>query len=211
MTSKSEKGDKSDNKKHKESKDNKDDEKTESKKQKTDKLKVYISMDDLTCPVCYEIMIEPILYPCAHRVCRRCTKEMFLTPSADKQCPKCRARVNEKILKNVDTFVANITRQAPIKMPCGNTMTMEEYENHEKDCLTCCREALRREKDEKMRDRGRAQNTGGGGVASTNVFTQPGTIVEYYTQADGNNRTANLTIDDIFSLIGGIGGNNRLF
>lgn len=165
-----------------------------SSKRKTDdeeKMKVSINTSDLKCPVCTEIMIEPLLYPCSHRVCKSCTKEMFYSSAIAKRCPICRVGVSERVLENVDTFMSNITRQAPITMACGKVMTMEEYDNHEKTCLTCSQNAIARLRAEKQRERGRvttngaSTTSGSGRGSSVNLFGQPGAFVEYYTSGAG--------------------------
>ncbi|XP_053279242.1 E3 ubiquitin-protein ligase rnf168 isoform X2 [Pleuronectes platessa] len=51
-----------------------------------------LSLDDCRCPVCLEIIIEPVTLPCTHTFCKVCFLE-----TVDKStlcCPMCRKRVS---------------------------------------------------------------------------------------------------------------------
>lgn len=50
-----------------------------------------VRLQDLMCPVCRGILIEPVTLPCTHNLCLRCLKGTFEHNSLS--CPLCRLRV----------------------------------------------------------------------------------------------------------------------
>ena len=44
------------------------------------------------CPVCYDLIREPVVFPCDHEVCRECFDHSLKT--ANFCCPLCRKRVS---------------------------------------------------------------------------------------------------------------------
>lgn len=54
--------------------------------------------DNSECPICLESADDPVLTPCAHRLCRECLLTSWVTP-ASGLCPICRqiVRKNELI------------------------------------------------------------------------------------------------------------------
>lgn len=44
------------------------------------------------CPVCFELIIEPVVYPCAHEVCKACFEQCVAT--GNLHCPVCRHRIS---------------------------------------------------------------------------------------------------------------------
>ncbi|XP_078678578.1 E3 ubiquitin-protein ligase Midline-1-like, partial [Branchiostoma floridae x Branchiostoma belcheri] len=61
-------------------------------------------VEELTCPVCLELYEQPVLLPCAHSLCKRCTQQVFAEVAKkppqqaagqgaapkQMQCPSCR-------------------------------------------------------------------------------------------------------------------------
>ncbi|XP_077089714.1 E3 ubiquitin-protein ligase TRIM17-like isoform X2 [Siphateles boraxobius] len=45
--------------------------------------------EDLSCPVCYDIFINPVLLSCSHSVCSSCIKRVWKNKTF-KECPVCR-------------------------------------------------------------------------------------------------------------------------
>uniref|UniRef100_A0AAY4CAL5 RING-type E3 ubiquitin transferase n=2 Tax=Denticeps clupeoides TaxID=299321 RepID=A0AAY4CAL5_9TELE len=45
------------------------------------------SMDDVRCPVCADILLEPVTMPCGHSACLHCFERSSC-------CPRCRLRVS---------------------------------------------------------------------------------------------------------------------
>jgi len=49
-------------------------------------------MDDCMCPVCLEILIEPVTMPCKHELCMPCFQHNVQESSLT--CPMCRLRIS---------------------------------------------------------------------------------------------------------------------
>lgn len=50
-----------------------------------------LSVEDLTCPVCCEIFIFPVILSCGHNVCKECLQNFWKTKNT-QGCPVCRRR-----------------------------------------------------------------------------------------------------------------------
>ena len=48
--------------------------------------------DDINCPICYNVMVEPVSLECNHRFCWPCIKH---SKSVKSQCPLCRVDIIE--------------------------------------------------------------------------------------------------------------------
>ncbi|XP_049321408.1 E3 ubiquitin-protein ligase TRIM35-like [Astyanax mexicanus] len=48
-------------------------------------------VEDLTCPVCFEIFRVPVLLNCSHSVCKECLQK-FWESKGSRECPVCRRR-----------------------------------------------------------------------------------------------------------------------
>lgn len=51
-----------------------------------------LSISDCTCPICLEILIEPVNVPCKHEVCKKCFETML--DQTNLCCPMCRIRLS---------------------------------------------------------------------------------------------------------------------
>ena len=60
-----------------------------------------LDRDDVTCPICLDILYEPVLTPCGHDYCHHCIeRHISTTPMfAQNQCPLCREEF-EQYAKN---------------------------------------------------------------------------------------------------------------
>ena len=58
-----------------------------------------MAVDVPKCPICYEIISEPVVYPCQHEVCKECFERSMET--ANLWCPLCRKRVSSWARRNV--------------------------------------------------------------------------------------------------------------
>ena len=62
-----------------------------------------LKIEDYTCPICLEILLDPIHMPCNHRYCKTCISEYHLSNFNEKQvdlCPLCRQEydINECVV-----------------------------------------------------------------------------------------------------------------
>jgi E3 ubiquitin-protein ligase RNF168 len=51
-----------------------------------------MSLSDCTCAICFEILIEPVQFPCQHEMCLPCYKTML--DMTNMTCPMCRMRIS---------------------------------------------------------------------------------------------------------------------
>lgn len=72
------------------------------KKGQTSKLSdgnmISISVSDFTCPICLQILIEPVVMPCEHELCWPCFKQNV--EEANFLCPLCRMRISSWARRN---------------------------------------------------------------------------------------------------------------
>ena len=57
-----------------------------------------ISSADFTCPICLQILIEPVVMPCEHELCGPCFKQNV--QEANFLCPLCRMRISSWARRN---------------------------------------------------------------------------------------------------------------
>ena len=50
-----------------------------------------VTLEKFSCPICLEIMVEPMLTPCGHAFCRPCIEESLLHKNA---CSLCRESIS---------------------------------------------------------------------------------------------------------------------
>jgi hypothetical protein len=85
-----------------------DKENTESdtRTKKSNKEKFDLSFNDCTCPICFEILIEPVLMPCKHELCLECFDQ--IKDLLNLECPICRVEIgkftNSRSLINWDRW-----------------------------------------------------------------------------------------------------------
>lgn len=96
---------------------------------------VSIRLFDLTCVICKEIMLEPRILPCAHRLCSICLQSLISSSNDDKKCPTCRSPFKNS--PPIDTFIRSIIEQIPIKVHCGREILFSNIDLHRKTCLPC--------------------------------------------------------------------------
>lgn len=51
-----------------------------------------VSYSDYLCPICLQIIVEPVVMPCKHELCRPCFKKNV--EEANLRCPLCRIRIS---------------------------------------------------------------------------------------------------------------------
>ena len=59
------------------------------------------SYTDFICPICLEILVEPVQMPCRHELCMQCFKTHVKDTSLN--CPMCRVRIAVWVRKNTKT------------------------------------------------------------------------------------------------------------
>lgn len=56
-----------------------------------------LKLNDLLCPICRSILIEPVTLPCNHNFCLTCFK--MTIEKANLECPLCRIRISSWVRK----------------------------------------------------------------------------------------------------------------
>ena len=64
---------------------------------------------DLTCCVCLEVFVYPLMLPCTHNLCRRCVQGLTGEGAVGKfNCPKCRLEVQTERGKGINSLPRNL-------------------------------------------------------------------------------------------------------
>ena len=102
-----------------------------------------LSINDCTCPICLEILFEPVQMPCHHEVCLPCFKAM--TDKTNFHCPMCRMRIStwSRAASNSNTLV-NQQRWAQIQKAFPN----EIRDRVEGKTAIILAETMKKEKEE---------------------------------------------------------------
>ncbi|XP_067312907.1 E3 ubiquitin-protein ligase TRIM35-like [Pseudorasbora parva] len=64
------------------------------------------SVEELSCPVCYEIFKVPIFLSCSHSICKECLQQFWKTKET-QECPVCRRR-SSKLEPPVNLTLKNL-------------------------------------------------------------------------------------------------------
>ncbi|XP_016400995.1 probable E3 ubiquitin-protein ligase TRIM8 isoform X2 [Sinocyclocheilus rhinocerous] len=82
--------------------------------------------EELICPICLHVFVEPVQLPCKHNFCRGCISEAWAKDTANVRCPECNHAYNQKpnLEKNikltniVEKFNALNVEKAPAVLHC---------------------------------------------------------------------------------------------
>ncbi|XP_078490838.1 zinc finger protein isoform X1 [Ciona intestinalis] len=112
--------------------------------------------EDISCPICLDIYIQPITLVCKHELCKSCYEDYFL--KADFRCPLCKKRLSTwarrnptvDLLINVDKWSA-IQQQYPdlVKKRLNGEETHLEY--HRPLSIQVAKQGIIHEEYEEMR------------------------------------------------------------
>lgn len=92
-----------------------------------------ISYNDFTCPICLQILIEPVVMPCEHELCKSCFKQNV--EEANFLCPLCRMRISSWARRNSRN---------------GTLVNVKRWEQIQKLFPDKCQKRLRGEDDEDL-------------------------------------------------------------
>uniref|UniRef100_UPI00358F5397 E3 ubiquitin/ISG15 ligase TRIM25-like n=1 Tax=Myxine glutinosa TaxID=7769 RepID=UPI00358F5397 len=78
---------------------------------------VGVILNELTCPVCFELYKEPICLPCGHSFCRVCLETSWEKREEDAGyvCPNCREVFPQKPKLKKNVIVANLVENMKLK------------------------------------------------------------------------------------------------
>ncbi|XP_039618035.1 E3 ubiquitin-protein ligase TRIM47-like [Polypterus senegalus] len=101
-----------------------------------------LSADWYSCPVCVDVLKEPVTLVCGHSYCMDCINDYWDQPDTQGgyQCPQCRRAFNERPELNKNTVLAELIEKlkssaGPDDVPC-DVCTGRKL-RAVKSCLTC--------------------------------------------------------------------------
>ena len=90
---------------------------------------------DCFCPVCTELLTEPLLSDCGHHVCRECHERIMASDHAE--CPTCQeldvlktARLNKRLQREVYDHKVHCQNKTGNKRGCQWIGELREIEDH---------------------------------------------------------------------------------
>ena len=91
-----------------------------------------LSSADYSCPICLQILIEPVVMPCKHELCGPCFKQNV--EEANFFCPLCRMRISSWARKSArDGTLVNFKRWEEIQrlfpLKCQKRLRGEDDED----------------------------------------------------------------------------------
>ena len=94
----------------------------------------------LTCPLCCEIPLEPVVTPCHHVFCRPCILKAI---RMRRECPNDRHPLESRDLKEIDGALRRIWEHIPVRCPVCScwTGTVGNYVAHVRRCMTAAAES----------------------------------------------------------------------
>jgi hypothetical protein len=105
---------------------------------------VNISEEDAMCNVCNNIMLEPKILSCGHRICEYCVNVMIAT-DLKLCCPYCRAPFS--IQCNTDSMLKNIISQITVELECSKKIKASDIKQHVSSCLKCLKNEYEKTKN----------------------------------------------------------------
>ncbi|XP_034751209.1 zinc-binding protein A33 [Etheostoma cragini] len=113
--------------------------------------------EDLTCPICCDIFVDPVLLSCSHSFCRSCLKRYWETGL--RECPVCRKRASKAVpatnlaLRNVCEALLTARRNSVLveeKMNCnlhGEKLKLFCLVDKQPICVVCQSSKLHKSHD----------------------------------------------------------------
>ena len=92
------------------------------------------SVADYTCPICLQLLIEPVVMPCTHELCIWCFRQNV--QEANLQCPLCRIRISSWARKHArNGTLVNLKRWEQIKKlfpeKCQKRLRGEDFDDED--------------------------------------------------------------------------------
>ncbi|XP_067865819.1 nuclear factor 7, brain-like [Heterodontus francisci] len=56
--------------------------------------------EELLCPICLEVFVDPVILRCGHNFCRRCVQEYWNCQASGLCCPECREEAGHRPLRS---------------------------------------------------------------------------------------------------------------
>ncbi|XP_061584378.1 zinc-binding protein A33-like [Cololabis saira] len=102
---------------------------------------------DLTCPICHDIFVRPVVLSCSHSFCKTCVQAWW-TEKQVNECPVCKARalrepLESSVLRNLcEDFLKEKERKVPAETEARCSLHDEKLklfclDHQELVCLVC--------------------------------------------------------------------------
>ena len=100
---------------------------------------------ELICPICKDVLRQPIQGPCQHFFCLSCVEQYFAI--GQQTCPLCKTSMHPRIMERVPRLVLNLLAGSTVLCrSCKNAFPLERLQAHEDICrayiLTACKETV---------------------------------------------------------------------
>lgn len=91
--------------------------------------------EDLVCPVCKDVLYQPVQSPCEHNYCYCCLENCFSLYPADCPCPTCKTALKADDIKKPQRMLVNLLNATLVRCAICKAPTKHEFlDNHEKNC-----------------------------------------------------------------------------
>ncbi|XP_067914643.1 E3 ubiquitin/ISG15 ligase TRIM25-like isoform X2 [Heterodontus francisci] len=109
-----------------------------------------LSEEELTCPICLELVNNPVTIPCGHNFCHKCIESCWDDGGQPGKCvcPQCRSKFTQKPTLSCNTMLSSVVAQ--FRVSCRGKQTREARPGEAacdvcvgrklkaaKSCLTC--------------------------------------------------------------------------
>ncbi|XP_072543143.1 E3 ubiquitin/ISG15 ligase TRIM25 [Salminus brasiliensis] len=115
-------------------------------------LEQLLDREQFTCPICLDLLRDPVAIPCGHSYCMSCINLYWKNddPHTSVSCPQCRQSFSPKPILNRNTILADmaekmkaamqpaaraVVRKVPAEVECD--FCTETREKATKSCLVC--------------------------------------------------------------------------
>jgi len=105
-----------------------------------------LTVDDLDCPICIEMVTEPVRLRCNHLLCRECFER--LVELSSRKCPKCRRWIigTRRITEWLDSELGEFIRKKFLGPPAPPQEAVEEQIKSDRRLALALRRQERRER-----------------------------------------------------------------
>ncbi|XP_051955059.1 tripartite motif-containing protein 16-like protein isoform X1 [Xyrauchen texanus] len=110
---------------------------------------IFVNQELFSCPICMELLREPVTIPCGHNYCMDCIKSYWEQKNQRKicSCPQCRQTFSPRPTLNKNTLFAEVVekfRHTGIRShSIHGVMTDEDIANEKQDLVMFCEKELK--------------------------------------------------------------------
>ncbi|XP_052441545.1 putative tripartite motif-containing protein 61, partial [Carassius gibelio] len=74
---------------------------------------VFVNQEQFSCPICMDLLRDPVTIPCGHNYCMECIKSYWEQKSQKKlcSCPECRQTFSPRPALNKNTLFAEVVEK----------------------------------------------------------------------------------------------------